>query len=223
MKVVLAVFAAILAVASAAEECYTDVVETCNNPSLKQEGVLTKCDAQYGGIVSAESDLQKLANSLIHRSFDFLLMATHYGNYIKNRPGFEKLFRGLSDDLWEDGIESVKYITSRGGQMNFKNVHESLAADAGSLELYELHSMSKALDIEKSLAKQVFDLHKETANHRVDHYDPEIGHHLEEKFMGKQKETIRKLAGHAKDLGNLLNEERDPSLALYLFDQYLQK
>ncbi|CAG9769744.1 unnamed protein product [Ceutorhynchus assimilis] len=216
------IFFALVAVVSCSDECYRDVVATCSNTLSKQQGVLTQCDAKYGAIENLEGDLQRFANSLLYRSFDFLLMATHYGNYIKNRAGFEKLFRGLSDDLWDDGINTIKYMTKRGARMNFNNIASELEQEKPSLELFELQAIGRALDIEKKLAKDAFDLHKAASGHKNDHHDPEVAHHLEEKFMEKHRDAIRTLAGHAKDLSSLLDGP-DASLGLYLFDDYLQK
>jgi Ferritin-like domain. len=36
-----------------------------------------------------------------------------------SREGFEKLFRKLSDSTWDDAIDLIKYITKRGGTMDF--------------------------------------------------------------------------------------------------------
>jgi len=218
------VFAAVLALASCADECYKDVVSACSTTLSKQQGAITQCDAKYGGITEIQSDLQRFTNHIFFRSFDFLLMATHYGNYMKNRPGFEKLFRGLSDSLWEDGIDTIKYITARGGEMNFANIAKELQEEdqVPNLELYELQAMSRALDIEKKLAREAFTLHREASGKKQEKHDPEIAHHLEEKFMEKHRDTIRELAGHTKDLSTLLDGP-DASLALYLFDDYLQK
>jgi ferritin len=36
-----------------------------------------------------------------------------------SREGFEKLFRKLSDSAWDDAIDLIKYITKRGGTMEF--------------------------------------------------------------------------------------------------------
>ncbi|XP_066258773.1 ferritin light chain-like [Euwallacea similis] len=203
------------------EECYLNVKDNCD-ARVKGDAGLAHCDAKYGAFDKVEADLQRLTNNFIHRSFDFLLLATHYGDYIKNRPGFEKLFRGLSDQLWEDSIDTIKYITSRGGRMDLGNIEPEVSTDKSNLELYELHAIGKALDIEKKLAGKVFDLHREASGHKDDHHDPEIAHHLEEKFMEKQRDTIRTLAGHAKDLNDIMSSA-DSSLGLYLFDNYLQE
>ncbi|XP_050302167.1 soma ferritin [Anthonomus grandis grandis] len=219
----IAVFVAIIALSSAADECYKDIYATCANTLSKQPGnLISKCDSKYGAIDNLQHDLQRFTNNLLFRSFDFLLLSTHYGNYIKNRPGFEKLFRGLSDDLWQDGIDTIKYITKRGGQMNFNNIPAEIQQSQGPLELYELHALGKALDVEKQLAKEAFEIHKTASGKTHEHHDPEVAHHLEEKFMEKHRDTIRTLAGHTRDLSSMLDGP-DASLSLYLFDEYLQK
>lgn len=46
---------------------------------------------------------------------------------------------------------------------------------------------------------------------------------IEKKFVGKHSESVRALAGHTNDLHNLISHNKDPSLAIYLFDEHLQK
>ncbi|KAJ8956767.1 hypothetical protein NQ314_006641 [Rhamnusium bicolor] len=183
------------------------------------------CTAKYGAIDGVEESLQTYVNHHFIRSFEYLLMATHYANYEKNRPGFEKLFRGLSDDTWKEGIELIQYITTRGGEMNFNLVSSEVTAEEvgdPNFELYELNSIAKALDIEKKLAMEAHKIHAEATRKNSKFHDPEISSHLEHEFMAKQRDIIRKLAGYTSDLSALLNTP-DNSLALYLFDDYLQK
>lgn len=49
-----------------------------------------------------------------------IFQSSHFGNYQKNRAGFEKLYRKLSDQSWEDSIDLVKFLGKRGGHMDFK-------------------------------------------------------------------------------------------------------
>jgi hypothetical protein len=46
---------------------------------------------------------------------------------------------------------------------------------------------------------------------------------LEKEFVSKHADTIRDLAGHANDLHQLIKGNKDPSLAIYLFDEHLKK
>lgn len=91
------------------------------------------------------------------------------------------------------------------------------AKDSRVLELNELHSLAKALDSQKQLAEEALRLHDQAKHHQ----DAAAAHYLEEEFMEPQTEIVRTLAGHTSDLKNMLN--RDAPLAVYLFDEYLQK
>lgn len=152
-------------------------------------------------------------------------MSTSFANYEKNRPGFEKLFRGLSDNKWHEAIELIQYITKRGGEMNFNTLSNKVLEEAEhtlTFELYELAAVAKALDIEKKMALDAHDIHGEATRRNKNFHDPEISSHIENEFVHKQRDTIRKLAGYASDLNGLLNGT-DSSLSLYLFDEYLLK
>lgn len=46
--------------------------------------------------------------------------------------------------------------------------------------------------------------------------------YIEKKFVEKHTQTIRDLAGHTNDLINLIKGAADPSLSIYLFDEYLK-
>lgn len=67
-------------------------------------------------------DLQAFVNANIETSFEFLLMSAHFGNYEANREGFKAYYRKISDKAWEDAIDVIKFITKRGGRMNFNQL-----------------------------------------------------------------------------------------------------
>lgn len=231
MKGLLCVVAAglLVAVASANSDaknghfCYGDVNMKCS--SSKDEDGIPNCNAAYGGASHAMKKLSDYAQTHITRSFQYLLMSTHFGSYEANRPGFEKLYRILSDQNWQASLDLIKHMTKRGGKMDF-NYREvdNLASEPAKKEVYELHelgSLARALDIQKSLAQQAFDIHhtctKDTAE---EPRDPELTHYLEENFIEKHADTIRNLAGHTSDLKQLLKTP-DASLNMFLFDEYL--
>jgi len=218
----------VAAVAGQQESCYKDVDNACSQSSTKTlEPGLAHCNATYGPIHILSKDLIDYANNHIVRSFEYLLMSTHYGNYQKNRAGFEKLFLDLSDSKWQTSIEIIKHLTKRGGTMKFlppkiltsngieqprKNIYE----------LYEIQSIAKALDIEKQLALEAFHIHNEASQRHSGNHDPEIAHYIEEEFVEGQAGTVRKLAGYVADLNSMLSGP-DGTLSLFLFDEYLQK
>jgi len=224
MKAFVILFTLCSAALATEEYCFDDVTRACKTTNKLSAGPIN-CTAQYGAIEGVEEALQTYVNHHFIRSFEFLLMSTHYANFDKNRPGFEKLFRGLSDNAWKDGIELIKYIATRGGEMNFNRVSTDVSSEElaePNFELYELNSLGKALDIEKKLALEVHRIHGEATRKNSKFHDPEISSHLEHEFMHKQRDVIRQLAGYTADLSHLLDGP-DASLALYLFDEYLQK
>ncbi|CAG9863999.1 unnamed protein product [Phyllotreta striolata] len=212
--IILSIFCA---AAFAEDYCYKDARRACGT---KLSLDMKNCTAKYGAIERAEASLQKFAYHHFIRSFDYLLLSTHFANYQKNRPGFEKLFRDLSDNKWHEGIELIKYITSRGGEMQFNDVDNLVESEDGNFDLHEITAIAKALDIEKKMANEASEIH-----HRIWHksvlHDPEITDYIEKEFVHKEKDLIRKLAGYSTDLKDLLNPE-DGSLSLFLFDEFLQ-
>lgn len=80
--------------------------------------------------------------SSIDKSYEFLLMSSHFGSYETNREGFKKLYRKLSDKTWEHAINMIKYIAQRGGTMNFMEpprLSNPVSVDvAFSLSLYKI-------------------------------------------------------------------------------------
>lgn len=136
---------------------------------------LIHCNANYSGFSQNLPHLQDYANNFIQKSFDYLLLSANFGTHVKNRPGFEKQFRGLSDSAWNNAITLIKHITKRGGSHDFSKSSLSPSAKDKTLELDELNSLALALDVEKTLAAEAHSLHERYshANHKA-HYDPEV-------------------------------------------------
>jgi len=212
--------------------CYAQVNAACSsktNPKGTKE--TTVCNSRFGAMTKDESvehilrDLQTYVNTHITRSYEYLMIATHYANFEMNRPGFEKLFRSLADEKWNSALGLIEYITKRGGVMDFDQFNDlgSEPNTVSAYELYELQSVAKALDIEKKLTKEANTIHHEVLSKNKSVHDSEMSHYIEEAFTEKQAETIRRLSGYATDLTALLSSNTDASLALYLFDEYLQK
>lgn len=177
------------------------------------------CNSRYGAIGHLEEDLNSFALNHIIKSFEYLLMSTHFANYDMNREGFHKLFRGLSDSKWESSFDLIKHITKRGGKVNLK---APITSPSANYELYEIESLAKALDMEKSLMGEAYNIHERSIRKLEQSHDPEISHYIEEEFVEKNAEKIRELSGHIADLSKMLGESQDNALSLYLFDDYLK-
>ncbi|XP_045468985.1 soma ferritin [Harmonia axyridis] len=203
------------------QECLTATQDACRPNINKQSTTNTEssCNSRYGAIGHLEDDLNKFALTHIIKNFEYLLMSTHFANYDMNREGFHKLFRGYADSKWEKSIELMKHISKRGGKVNMK---ASIPATTANYELYEIESLAKALDMEKSIMNDAYYIH-ERAIRKLEHsHDPEISHYIEEEFVEKSADTIRELSGHVSDLSKMLGESQDNALSLYLFDDYLK-
>jgi ferritin heavy chain len=210
-----------LLVSASADFCYSDIHNACKSTHKKVGPATPNCNAKYGNIDLLEADLQAYANGHIETSFEFLLISTHFGNYDANREGFKGLFRKLSDTAWDKAIDIIKYISQRGGRMNFNQPsHRDVASITREFQLSEIESLAKALDTEKQLAKEGMALHAKATT--TTHSDAGIAHYIEEEFMEPQSEIIRTLAGHTSDLKSMLNPH-DAALSIFLFDEYLKK
>lgn len=237
----------VLISAAVADTCFYTTEKACRT-TIKDVEKIENCDAKYGlfkntGETNIEVQLQAYVNTQIEDSFKYLLMSTLYGNYQKNRDGFKSLYRKLSDKSWDDAIDLIKFITKRGGGMDFtaknpiripsenppantnkapSNLPEA-SNDSTSLNLNEIQSLAKALDIQKNQAQIALDIHARAGKHaKVEHDDASVAHYLEERFMESQADTIRSLSGHITDLKQFLNEGHS-ALSLFIFDEYLQK
>ncbi|OAD56689.1 Soma ferritin [Eufriesea mexicana] len=213
----------ILLAVTSANFCYTDVEKACSQIPEQDGEIMQNCNAVYGSINNFTVDLQSYANGNIESSFEFLLLSSYFGNYENQREGFKKLYRKYSDKMWEDAVNIIKYITKRGGRMNFNQLphYKKSAKDDLVIDLNELKSLAKALDTQKQLAHEAMRIHSQTQLHN-DKHDAAIAHYIEEEFLEAQADRVRDLAGYTNDLKNLLNE-RDPSVSIFLFDEYLKK
>jgi ferritin heavy chain len=204
----------------AADYCYSDVVGACSPAG----GDLQNCNAKYGHVGGVMKDLQNYANVHITRNWQFLLMSTHFKNFQTQRHGLADLYKEYSDKAWHDTIELIKYITKRGGSMDFAYKKQSSSpVEIENYEMSEIHSLSKSLDIWKNVAVEAHSIHGEAARRRDIYHDPEVASYLENNFVHQHAEIIRDLSGHTNDLKRMLTDSTDASLALFLFDNMLKK
>ncbi|KAL0279992.1 UNVERIFIED_CONTAM: hypothetical protein PYX00_001424 [Menopon gallinae] len=221
MMIIALLFASVLGTSSAVGGfCESDVTAACKHGGSSD---LLHCDSRFGEIDGVEFDLQTFVNKHIAHSFQYLLLSSHFKTYEKNRGGFSKLFRHLSDETWKNAIDLIKYLTKRGGRADFGGVRQDdllvqiAVNNMGTYELNELESLAKALDIQKSFAEEANRIHLVAVK------DSEAMSHLENTFVHRLADSIRALAGHANDLKNMIAANTYNSLHVYLFDEYLKK
>lgn len=103
-----------------------------------------------------------------------MVLATNFGSHVKNRPGFEKQFRALSDNAWNQAIGLIKHVNKRGREHTF-GVVTNETQPKPVFELNELNALAYALDSEKTLATTAHRLHRAYSHAHIEKtYDPEV-------------------------------------------------
>lgn len=183
------------------------------------------CTSLFSGFPHVQSDLNKYTKQMLDKSYDFLLLSSAFDVYSLDRPGFEKLYRKVSDKAWEDTIELIKYQSRRGGYVQLGEEGSTSVHDVASLlQSNETSSLGLALEYEKLLAMEAHRMHKKISHaDSTKHYDPDVAHYLDEKLIEYQSGQIRKLSGYIKNLNDIINEANTKALGVQLFDDYLDK
>lgn len=190
--------------------------------------------AQFSSINHIANDLQTFTNQQLDKSFDFLLLAFTFDKYDLDRPGFEKLYRKLSDKAWEDTEKLVKYQSRRGLTVQLDGVQSGVLGQLNEgkvggkttlLDSNELSSLKVALGYEKILADESHRIHKKIshAHDKGAAYDPDVAHFLDEEVIEYQSGTIRKLTGYIHNLHSIIEESNTKDMGVHMFDEYLDK
>lgn len=189
--------------------------------------------AKFSSIDHVDNDLEMFTNQQLEKSYDFLLLSFTFDKYDLDRPGFEKLYRKISDKAWEDTVGLVKYQTKRGLTVDLNGVQSGVVgmlsggklSKASLLDSDELSSLKLALGYEKILADESHRIHKKIS-HAHDKglaYDPDVAHYLDENIVEYQSGTIRKLSGYIHNLESIIAESNTKHMGIHMFDEYLDK
>lgn len=161
------------------------------------------------------------------RSYEYFFLSAQFGTYGKDRPGFQKLLKGLSDNSWNKGIEMIKELTKRGLAHKFE-LESSVEAITSNANVTELVALAKAAEIEKGLLVKANDLHRHHshASFKAENscgYDAGLSHYIAEEILEEKTSTVRTLVGHVNQLKRLfVNDKKTYPLSLFMFDQHLQ-
>lgn len=188
--------------------------------------------AQFSSINHIANDLETFTNQQLDKSFDFLLLAFTFDKYDLDRPGFEKLYRKLSDKAWEDTEKLVKYQSRRGLHVDLNGVQTGVLGQLNEgkvggkttlLDSNELSSLKVALGYEKILADESHRIHKKIshAHDKGAAYDPDVAHFLDEEIIEYQSGTIRKLTGYIHNLHSIIEESNTKDMGIHMFDEFL--
>ncbi|EAU77119.3 soma ferritin [Anopheles arabiensis] len=197
-----------------------------------------ECSPTYSSFLSrsgktVENDLKQYTSQLVDKSFHFLMMSSAFNKHSLDRPGFEKLYRKISDKAWADAIELIKYQSRRGSFGHL--VQPSKGENYGKvLDVQELSSLQFALDYEKQMAKEAHAIHRKISHAHskagsngsddVYHYDPDAAHYLDENIIEYQSGVVRDLAGYVHNLKHFTSAKHAANdLGNHVFDEFLAK
>jgi len=222
MSLKFAVFMVLVVSALAADErstrCSNHIRNQKANPRLAMDNLA--CSARFGKFDVHIDLVHGLINEHISQSFLYSIMSSHFAADEVNRLGLSKFMGGLSDNMWNDAIELIKYVGTRGASVGpVTNPAKSsltglrVSNPMPNIEaLSEVEAFAWALDNHHVIANQVHDLHYKSRDAAL------IGF-LEKEFTAKHAESIRELSGALTNLVPLVQESAGRDMALYLFDQ----
>ncbi|KFB52779.1 AGAP002464-PA-like protein [Anopheles sinensis] len=205
------------------------------------EGNSENCTPNYSSfaLVNAsnkiDADFAEYTSQLVDKSFYFLIMSSEFDKYHMDRPGFQKLYRKMSDKAWEDAIDLMKYRSRRGVDGYLKQPDQPYDFAKKLSAMTELSSLQTAVEVEKSLATKAHLIHQKVSHDHFTksgaekiHYDPDTAHYLDEKIINYQSGVLRDLAGYVQTLHKItkngeVGKDQAEDLALHLFDEYLEK
>uniref|UniRef100_A0A182S779 Ferritin n=1 Tax=Anopheles maculatus TaxID=74869 RepID=A0A182S779_9DIPT len=191
-----------------------------------------ECTPNYSGFKNngtVATYLRQYTSQLVDKSFHFLIMSSAFNMHKLDRPGFEKLYRKISDKAWEDAIDLIKY-QSRRGSFGYLVQPNKKGNYAKVLKTKELSSLQFALDYEKTMAKEAHVIHRAISHAHsngvskgedYEHYDPDAAHYLDEKIIEYQSGVVRDLAGYINNLKHFTEKEAAADLGNHVFDEYL--
>ncbi|XP_055603036.1 soma ferritin isoform X2 [Uranotaenia lowii] len=194
---------------------------------------VSRFTAKFSSVEHVHNDLEVFTNQQLEKSYDYLLLAFTFDKYDLNRPGFEKLYRKISDKAWEDTEGLIKYQAKRGLTVNINGVqsavvgllNEGKVGKTSLLDSDELSSLKLALSYEKILADESHRIHKKIshAHDKANCYDPDVAHYLDEEIIEYQSGVIRKLTGYIHNLNSIIEESNTKDMGIHMFDEYLEK
>ncbi|XP_071448019.1 ferritin light chain-like [Hetaerina americana] len=204
--------------AAHAKSCYDESVSYCAHKSTE----LKECGARYGHVNHVRHQLQNYLTLHLNSSFEYLLMSTNLGGYVRNREGMEKVLRHLSDSTWNDAIELIKYMSKRGVDV-IVDVGDARKVNAPeTFSFSEIKTLAYALDSQKLIASEAMEIHKKSID-KATMYDPEVASFLENQFLHKHSNVIREMAGLVIDLRKLIDQPNTDRVSYFIFDEYLKK
>lgn len=141
-----------------------------------------------------------LMNKHLQNSLDYLYTSKQYDSQYLGRPGMAKYLKKMSDDEWEEGLDTLKKFLQRGGKV--EDFRDKVNVDAkGQLEFSDdENKYSKYVEtfgnIHKDSTRKFLLMNRiisKASKHKL--FEAEICHYLEESLT-KEAERMYELKTH---------------------------
>lgn len=176
---------------------------------------------------SSFDDFLGFTNDQLIRSIEYLFLSAQFETVSTNRPGIAKIIRDLSDDAWHKGVAMITESSRRGVKHSMQRTFGDVVEVHGRLN--EVEALAKILDTEKKTLMKANAIHRHHSHATLTEgkakaYDVGMALFLQDEVIKGKINTVRKLTGHVNDLKKIIKRDGLSrfSMALYLFDQYLQ-
>ncbi|XP_073444185.1 ferritin light chain, oocyte isoform-like [Dendrobates tinctorius] len=157
----------------------------------------------------SEAGVNRTINLVLQASYTYQSIGFFFDRDDVALAKFSKFFHEQSEKKQEQAEKFLEFQNKRGGRIVLQDIKKPEADEWSN----GTNAMDNALKLEKSINQALLDLHK-TA---TDHADPHMCNFLEDEYLEKEVELMKKLGDHITNLKRL--KAADVGMGEYLFDK----
>ncbi|XP_075694928.1 ferritin light chain, oocyte isoform-like [Rhinoderma darwinii] len=157
----------------------------------------------------SEAGVNRAVNLVLQASYVYQSLQFYFDRDDVALAKFSKFFHERSEEKNEQAETFLKFQNKRGGRIVLQDVKKPEADEWGN----GTSAMDYALKLEKSVNQAFLDLHKIA----TDHADPHMCDFLENEYLKKEVELIKKLGDNITNLKRV--KAAEDGMGEYLFDK----
>ncbi|XP_077124391.1 ferritin light chain, oocyte isoform-like [Ranitomeya variabilis] len=157
----------------------------------------------------SEAGVNRTVNLVLQASYTYQSIGFFFDRDDVALAKFSKFFREQSDEKREQAEKFLKFQNKRGGRIVLQDIKKPDTDEWGN----GTNAMEYALKLEKGVNLALLDLHKIA----TDHVDPHMRDFLEDEYLEKEVELMKKLGDHITNLKRV--KAAEVGMGEYLFDK----
>ncbi|XP_073513846.1 ferritin light chain, oocyte isoform-like [Phyllobates terribilis] len=157
----------------------------------------------------SEAGVNQTVNLVLQASYTYQSIGFFFDRDDVALAKFSKFFREQSEEKREQAEKFLKFQNKRGGRIVLQDIKKPEANEWGN----GTNAMEYALKLEKGVHQALLDLHKIA----MDHADPHMCDFLEDEYLEKEVELMKKLGDHITNLKRV--KAAEVGMGEYLFDK----